>query len=246
MAKESRADVRGAGLPAWQDRRVGIRRWAATFAGGALSAGMVRLNARHPWSHNDHFHSWIVANLPEQCRTALDVGCGRGELVAALAPHVGRVVGNDVDPLMRAQAAQRCAGLPNVTITGEPWTDQDETYDVVTMVAVLHHLDVLEAILEVRRRLSPGGRFLAVGLARPSSLRDHVWDFASMITNPIIGYVKHPWPSRDGAQPPPFPVRDPTLSFEELRQLLDKFMPGSVIQHRLGFRHTIVWTKPET
>lgn len=65
------------------------RRWTGPFAGGALLAGMARLNARHPWSHNDHFHSWILANLPESCRTALDVGCGRGELVAALAPHVG-------------------------------------------------------------------------------------------------------------------------------------------------------------
>ena len=133
------------------------------------AAGMAELNARHPWSHNDHFHSWIVANLPEPCRTALDVGCGRGELVAALAPHVGRVVGNDADSAMREQAARRCAGLPNVTITGEDWSDGDETYDLVTMVAVLHHLDVPEALHEVRRRLSPGGRFLAVGLAQPRS-----------------------------------------------------------------------------
>ncbi len=69
-----------------------------------------------------------------------------------------------------------------------------------------------------------------------------------MITNPIIiiGYVKHPWPSRaDGVQPPPIPVRDPTLSFDELRQMLDQNMPGAVIRHRLVFRHTIAWTKPK-
>ena len=206
---------------------------------------MAKLNARHPWSHNDHFHSWIVANLPDPCRTALDVGCGQGELVAALAPHVGRVIGNDADPLMRELATQRCAGLPNVAIAGDDWIDGDETYDLVTMVAVLHHLDASEALREVRRRLIPGGRFLAVGLARPRTVRDHAWDVSSMITNPIIGYVKHPWPSRaDSVQPPPVPVRDPTLSLDELGQLLDKAMPGAVIRHRLGFRHTIAWTKP--
>jgi SAM-dependent methyltransferase len=224
---------------------VTLRRWAGTFAGGALSAGMARLNARHPWSHNDHFHSWIIANLPEPCRLALDVGCGRGELVAALAPHVGRVIGNDVDRTMREQAARRCAGLPNVTITGGAWTDGDDAFDVVTMVAVLHHLDVAQELCEVRRRLSAGGRFLAVGLAPPRTVRDHAWDVASMVTNPIIGYVKHPWPSRaDSVPPPPIPVRDPTLSFDELRLLLDRVMPGAVIRHRLGFRHTIAWTKP--
>lgn len=64
-----------------------------------------------------------------------------------------------------------------------------------------------------------------------------------MVTNPIIGYVKHPWPSRtDGIRPPPFPVRDPTHSFDELR--LDDVMPGPFVRHRLGFRATIAWTKP--
>lgn len=220
------------------------RRWAGRFAGGALSAGMARLNARHPWSHNDHFHSWIIANLPKPCRTALDVGCGRGELLAALAPHVEQVIGNDIDVAMREQAARRCAGLPNVTITGGDWTQGEDALDLVAMVAVLHHLDVAETLREVRRRLTPGGRFLAVGLAPPRTVRDYLWEFASMVSNPVIGYVKHPWPSRTAGQPPPFPVRDPTLSFEELRLLLDDVMPGAVIRHRLGFRHTIAWTHP--
>lgn len=222
-----------------------LRQWAETFAGGTLSAGMARLNARHPWSHNDHFHSWISANLPQPCRVALDVGCGRGELVAALAPQVDRVIGNDVDADMREQAARRCAGLPNVTITGDAWTDGEEALDLVTMVAVLHHLDVAEALHAVRRRLRPGGRFLAVGLAPPSTLRDLAWDVASMVTNPVIGYVKHPWPSRSGSVLPAPPVRDPTLSFDELRQLLDEVMPGAAMRHRLGFRHTIAWSKPD-
>ena len=220
-----------------------LRRWVETFAGGALSAGMARLNARHPWSHNDHFHSWVIANLPEPCRTALDVGCGRGELVAALAPHVSRVIGNDIDETMREQAARRCAGLPNVTITGGDWTSGEEALDLVVMVAVLHHLDPAETLREIGRRLIPGGRFLAVGLAPPRTVRDHLWDLASMVSNPVIGYVKHPWPSTTAVQPPPFPVRDPTLSFNELRLLLDEVMPGAVMRHRLGFRHTIAWTK---
>jgi SAM-dependent methyltransferase len=221
-----------------------VRQWAGTFAGGALSTGMARLNARHPWSHNDHFHSWIIANLPEPCRTALDVGCGRGELVAALAPHVAQVIGADVDEAMREQATRRCAGWSNVTITDDPWTETAGAFDLVTMIAVLHHLDVAQALREVRRLLTPGGRFLAVGLAPPRTVQDYLWDVASMVTNPVIGYVKHPWPETAAAELPPFPVRDPTVSFDELRLLLDEVMPGAVIRHRLAFRHTIAWTKP--
>lgn len=60
-----------------------FRQWAGSFAGGSVSSAMARINARHPWNHNDHFHRWVLANLPDERRTALDVGCGQGALVAA-------------------------------------------------------------------------------------------------------------------------------------------------------------------
>ena len=220
-------------------------RWLTrTVAGGSASEAMRALNARHPWSHNDHFHSWIMANLPVHRQTALDVGCGRGELLAVLAPVFEDVVGTDRDSQMRGQAASRCAGLPNVTINDKDLTQLAGPFDLVTMVAVLHHLTIDETLREVRRVLAPGGRFLVVGLAPPRGPRDHLWDLASTVTNPLIGYVKHPWPSHAGPHPPPFPVADPTLPFEEVRQHVDDVMPGAVMRHRLGFRHTIAWTMP--
>ncbi|MFJ9392583.1 class I SAM-dependent methyltransferase [Nocardioides sp. NPDC101246] len=221
-----------------------LRTWAREFAGGAVQTTVANLNARHPWSHNDHFHSWVLANLPTQRRGALDVGCGRGELVAALSPRFTAVHGTDRDGAMRGQAATRCAGLSNVTIHDGTWIEGRGPVDLVTMVAVLHHLDVADALREVRRTLEPGGRFLAVGLAPPQSATDHLWDLASAVTNPMIGYVKHPWPSGDGVPAPPVPVKDPTMPFEDLRAILTDVMPGASIRHRLGFRHTIAWTKP--
>lgn len=221
-----------------------LREWARTFAGGKLSSGMARLNARHPWNHNDHFHGWVLANLPQQRRSALDVGCGLGELVATLSPHFTMVHGNDVDEGMRQRASSRCLGLPNVTIHDGAWTDVPGPFDLVTMIAVLHHLDVADALQEVRRLLTPGGRFLAVGLAPPKSAGDYAWDLASILTNPLIGYVKHPWPNRNGLQPALVPVKDPTMPFGELRDLVAKVMPGASMRHQLGFRHTIAWTKP--
>ena len=209
-----------------------------------LVGALATLNARHPWSHNDHFHRWILANLPDQRRRALDVGCGQGALVALLAPHFAEVHGNDTDAPMRREAQSRCAGLANVTIHDGDWAAAAGEADLVTMVAVLHHLDVPEALRDVRRLLAPGGRFLAVGLAPPRSVRDHLWEATSAATNPLIGFVKHPRPVRNGPQPDPFPVADPTLSYAELRRLLDEAMPGARMRHRLGFRHTIAWTKP--
>jgi SAM-dependent methyltransferase len=223
---------------------VAFRTFSRSFAGGALSSGMARLNARHPWGHNIHFHRWILRNLPAQRRRALDVGCGQGALVEALAPHFGTVIGNDAAPEMRAAAAGRCVALPHVQIDDGDWTGLDGPFDLVTMVAVLHHLDVRAALERVREVLAPGGRFLVVGLAPPATFADHLWDAASIVTNPVIGFAKHPRPNRAGVLPPAYPVLDPTMPFDELRRQVLDVMPRAAMRHRLGFRHTVVWTHP--
>lgn len=230
--------------PVGQTPGMALRGLAGTVAAGRVAEAMRTLNARHPWSHNDHFHSWIMASLPVRHRTALDVGCGRGELLAVLASVFDNVVGTDRDAGMRARAGSRCAGLTNVTIDDHDLTQLAGPFDLVTMVAVLHHLEIGEALREVRRVLAPGGRFLAVGLAPPRSPRDHLWDLASIVTNPLIGYVKNPWPSQNRPQPPPFPVAEPTLSFDQVYRQVVHVMPGAVMRHQLGFRHTIAWSKP--
>jgi hypothetical protein len=33
-----------------------------------------QVNARHPWDHNEHFHGWILRNLPACRRAAVDIG----------------------------------------------------------------------------------------------------------------------------------------------------------------------------
>lgn len=205
--------------------------------------GLHTFNSRHPWSHNDHFHGWILANLPAHRGTAIDIGCGEGKLVAQLAARFAQVRGTDADESMRVEAAERCAGLTNVTIDDSQLAELDGPVDLITMIAVLHHLDVEKALADVKRLLAPGGRFLVVGLAAPVSIRDTAWDLASAVTNPLIGLIKHPRPVSGGPKPPPFPVRDPQIGFDELQAIVDRVLPGAQMRRRLAFRHTISWTK---
>ncbi len=225
---------------------MGFRRIAQECWGGRASAAMHALNARHPWDHNAAFHPWILTRLPQSRRLAVDVGCGRGDLLAALAPFFEHVHGTDQDRAMRAVSHARCAGLANVSIDDADLDGLPDGADLITMVAVLHHLDIEPALATIRERLAPGGRFLCVGLAPPSSVADHAWDVASMLTNPLIGFVRHPWPAVESAPQPPIPVAQPTVELAELGRLCDQAMPGARIRRHLGFRHTVEWTAPHS
>lgn len=209
-----------------------------------LTAALDALNARHPWSHNDHFHGWILRRLPDRRCRAIDVGCGRGGLMVRLAPHFEEILGTDSDAEMRDCARKTASDSPNVSVSGASLAELRPGADLITMVAVLHHLDLDDALTRVRDLLGPGGRLLVVGLAPPATLHDHLWNLASVVTNPVIGFVKHPRPDRSGSRLPEFPVADPTVPVDDIRVRAQSILPGATLSRSLAFRFTLEWTKP--
>jgi cyclopropane fatty-acyl-phospholipid synthase-like methyltransferase len=79
-----------------------------------------------------------MRRLPSGRRRVLDVGCGRGELLAKLAGRFDQAHGTDRDATMRHVASGRVSRLSHVTVSGEQLAQLEGTYDLITMVAVLH------------------------------------------------------------------------------------------------------------
>jgi SAM-dependent methyltransferase len=220
-----------------------------------LTAGrwLAAVNSRHPWSHNEHFHGWILRNLPARRRVAVDVGCGTGVLAGKLAPHFARVTGIDADEGMSAAARARLAGDPRVSIMRcrfdefAPATGENEV-DLITMVAVLHHVDLGDTLARIPGLLAPGGRLLVVGLAKVDSPADVAADLISSAANPVMGVIKHPRPARQADQAadgrPVMPVRDPAETLAEIAAAASARLPGATIRRRLYFRYTLRWDKP--
>jgi len=213
-----------------------------------------QINARHPWNHNEHFHGWILRNLPPNRHAAVDVGCGTGVLAGKLGYHFARVTGIDADEGMAAAASERLAGYTRVSITRCRFDEfaataaEGET-DLITMVSVLHHLDLGDVMAGIPRLLAPGGRLLVVGLAKVDSLADAVVDLMSSAANPVMGLFKHPRRARPTEQSaggqPVMPVREPSTTLADIAAAARASMPGTKIRRRLYFRYTLRWDKPQ-
>lgn len=115
-----------------------------------------------------HARAWYLRFLSEP-GDLLDVGCGRGEFLAAAADAGHRVLGVDHDPDMLAEAR----GMP--IEQGDVLDFLQSTparYDAITAFHVIEHLAVREAAALIRLaadRLRPGGR-LIVATPNPGSL----------------------------------------------------------------------------
>jgi ubiquinone/menaquinone biosynthesis C-methylase UbiE len=214
---------------------------------------LAKINARHPWNHNEHFHGWILRNLPARRRVAVDVGCGKGVLAGKLATQFAHVTGIDRNEGMAAAASARLRGFPQVSIQRCDFADfsstaRDGATDLITMVAVLHHLDLHDALARIPRLVAPGGRLLVVGIARPDSLADLAFDVVSAAANPVIGMLKHPQPVRRPERTlyaqPVVPMMDPTTTFAEIKKAARAHLPRSTVGRRLFFRYTLLWEKP--
>jgi ubiquinone/menaquinone biosynthesis C-methylase UbiE len=129
--------------------------------------------AARPELHADDVLELIVkaAALGSNDR-AIDLACGPGSVVCALAEHAARVVGLDATPAMldQGRARAKSRALSNVewqegSIYAAPYADG--SFDAVTCRFAFHHLkDPSKAFAEMVRLAAPGGRVvLCDGLA---------------------------------------------------------------------------------
>lgn len=211
-------------------------------------ATLARFNDAHPWSHND-IYAGLVLHHARRVRAAggtdaLDVGCGTGNLVRRLAGVFPSVTGVERDVPTAEQARLATTDLANVRILTQPFDEfQGSSYDLITFVAVLHHLP-LEATLEkVRELLRPGGRLVVVGVSSEAPA-DLPWSIASMILNPIVGIAKHPRRSSTVPAHMTAPTALATESFEEIALPAKRILPGARLSRSLFWRYRLAWQAP--
>jgi SAM-dependent methyltransferase len=108
-------------------------------------------------------HLLDAAQLTSGSR-ALEVGCGPGHITAMMAETGATVTGVDLVPAMIETARRLHPGIAFVEANAEQLPFADDAFDVVLVNFSIHHFarpDVVCA--EIRRVLTPGGRFVFAG-----------------------------------------------------------------------------------
>jgi len=133
-------------------------------------------------------------DVPLRLQSVLEVGCGTGNYLQALSPHLGSLVGIDFSEGMLAQARAKLGEDVELTcgsILDLPY--EDERFDGITCNQVIHHLDegpgkaddpaawepcsfpnVTRFIHEAYRVLRPGGA-LVINTTTHDQMLDGYW-----------------------------------------------------------------------
>ncbi len=195
------------------------------------------------WNHNTAYYGMIKKNV-SGCRSVLDVGCGDGALLAFLDDGTKTLTGIDPDAAC-IETAQRENGGESIFYIRDDFITrifpEECRFDAVVFVASLHHMDCEAALCKAVRLLSPKGKLLIVGLAKPSSLFDYAMEAARVIPCALISRMH----SMKECESMGIPVSYALPPLREVRKVTKKILPKRKMRYGLYYRYIIEWTKKD-
>lgn len=189
------------------------------------------------WNSNLHALEILLDAVPHGAERGLDVGCGEGESSRRLRQHVRDVVGIDCDVDSIAEARAHDDDIEFV-VGDFMAEDLDQRFDVVTSVAMLHHVDHVAALTRMAELVRPGGVLLVVGLAKSRAISDHVrdaWDAVAVRRHTMTKRVWHT--TAPMVWPPP-------LSHSQVRASTQEVLPAADVRRIPYFRYGLTWQHP--
>ena len=123
--------------------------------------------ATSPYERN-RYQTILSALMRPAYGRAFEPGCSIGELTVLLSGRCESVLATDVSASAVATAKRRCAGLSNVEIRREQFSDATfpkEAFDLIVLSELMYYLSSREAAdvsANIHKHLLPGGELVAV------------------------------------------------------------------------------------
>ena len=210
-------------------------------------------------TQNDHYHNFLLRQLPLACHDALEIGCGTGAFARLLAQRSQNVLALDLSPEMIRIARTCSTEFPKIVFELADIRDRVlplESFNCIATIATLHHLPFREILLKMKAALKPGGVLLVLdlfehelNLLKPEGLLDASLNVLALAVSCTLRLV------HQGRLLPRREVRDawaehlrhdvyPTMS--QVRKLSAEILPGAKIRKHLLWRYSIIWQKPDS
>jgi 2-polyprenyl-3-methyl-5-hydroxy-6-metoxy-1,4-benzoquinol methylase len=190
-------------------------------------------------NRNIHYHDVVLNAVPARCERALDVGCGIGQLAAALAHRCDAVLAIDADAsaLARARAAYPTPNLQFLHADVMRHAFEKESFDFVASIATLHHLPLEPALERFKSLVRPRGTLALIGLYRLSTLTEIAYAHVAV---PVSAWHR----VTKGSAPVGAPVQDAKETFAEVQAAAERILPSAEFRRLLLFRYALLWHKP--
>lgn len=194
------------------------------------------------WNHNVHFHDYLLCQLPPKIDCALDVGCGWEIFTCKLAQKAKIVDAIDVDEAILKQALAH-HNATNINYQNATFINSNlskNSYDVIISIASLHHMDLATALSKIKLLLCPSGKLIILGLYRETSFWDYFYSVISVPLNLIYLKLHRTSNLTSTVVATTYPAQ---LSFNQIKLVATRLIPGCKIQRHLFWRYSLIWQK---
>lgn len=207
------------------------------------------LTAANGWSHNDHYHGYLLKHVPGRLGKALDVGSGTGAFSRSLAQRADHVLGLDLSPEMVRLATSMSEGYTNLEYRVADVMEThlpDEHYDCIASIATLHHMPMEAILRKMKAALAPNGTLLVLDLYEGEGWADRLANVLAVPVNLALRLVKQrrlrePREMREAWEE--HGRSDRYLTLAEVRRVCGEVLPRAKVKRHLLWRYSIVWRK---
>jgi ubiquinone/menaquinone biosynthesis C-methylase UbiE len=221
------------------------------FDAGIIQADFDRLAllSKDGWDHNSHYGNFLLKHIPQDCDSALEIGCGTGAFARLMAKRAGRVLALDLSPRMIQIGRERSREFANIDFRVAnvlEWEFPSGQFDCVASIATLHHLPMEEMLTKMKSALKANGTLLVLDLFEGEGLPDVLRSALAVLVSTILKLIKtgRVRPSRAEREAwAEHGQRDVYLTLSQVRKICADVLPGAQVRKHLLWRYSIIWKK---
>jgi SAM-dependent methyltransferase len=202
------------------------------------------------WDHNNHYHSFLLNQLPNKGNLVLDIGCGTSEFSRLLARRFERVIAIDLSSKMIKVARQNSTNYSNINFQVADilqWQFPLEKFEAIVSIATVHHLPLERLLPILKAALKPGGELLFLDLIEYDEPQDLVRNAISILLSWGFRLIKNRRikPTQESINAWNEHGRtEKYLTSSQIKKIYPEFLEQVKIKKHLFWRYSVVWKKP--